>query len=434
MDRVVQGMRSIRGEIEVPGDKSISHRAVMLASIAQGTSTVRGLSAARDVRRTVEAMRTAGVSVEERGGATVIEGKGITGFERLKPFRPLEIDCGNSGTTARLLAGLFGGARFPVRLTGDESLMKRPMDRIAEPLAEIGVHISSEAGHLPVEITGGAPGPFEYTVPIPSAQVKTAFMLAALFIAGGSVITEPVETRDHTERMLVLMDADIRVRTTLQGRSILIHGRRELSPLDMRVPGDVSSAVFFIACALVSRSSELLIKNVLLNPTRAHVIEVFRRMGGDIKVEMVEEFPEPCGHVRVRSSSLSGTKVGGVEIPLLIDEIPALAAAACFAKGETLIQGASELRVKESDRIAGLASMVREFGGRVTELDDGLVISGRTRLSPARVESFADHRLAMAASILGMNVRGKTVIKGAECADISFPGYFELLDSLAADR
>jgi 3-phosphoshikimate 1-carboxyvinyltransferase len=434
MDRIVEGRRSIRGEIEVPGDKSISHRAVMLASIAQGTSRISWLSAARDVKCTVEAMRTAGVSVEQRGGTTVIEGKGITGFERLRPSRLLEIDCGNSGTTARLLAGLFGGAGFQVRLTGDESLMKRPMDRIAQPLAEIGVRITTEAGHLPVEISGGAPAPFEYTVPIPSAQVKTAFMLAALFIAGSSVITEPVETRDHTERMLVLMDADIRVRTTLQGKSIIIHGRRELSPLDMRVPGDVSSAVFFIACTLVSRSSELLIKNVLLNPTRAHVIEVFRRMGGDIQVEMAEEFPEPSGHVHVRSSSLRGTEVGGIEIPLLIDEIPALAAAACFAKGKTHIRGASELRVKESDRIAGVANMVRKFGGRVTELDDGLVISGGRRPSPAQVESFGDHRLAMAASILGMNVSGKTVIKGAECVDISFPGYFEMLDSLAADR
>jgi 3-phosphoshikimate 1-carboxyvinyltransferase len=308
------------------------------------------------------------------------------------------------------------------------------MGRVVDPLEKIGVRLTSNNGYLPVEILGGAPAPFDYTLPVASAQVKTAFILAALFIAGSSLITETIQTRDHTERMLVLMDGDIRTRTTLQGKSIIITGRRELSPLNLRVPGDISSAVFFIAAALVSPFSDVMIRNVLLNPTRSHIIEVFRRMGGDIQVEGMDEFPEPCGHIRVRSSSLRGTSVGGVEIPFLIDEIPALAAAACFARGKTEIRGASELRVKESDRIAGVADMVRRFGGKVEELEDGLVVDGSMRPDQAEIESFGDHRLAMAASIIAMNAQGKTVIKGAQCVDISFPGYFDLLDRLTVVR
>jgi 3-phosphoshikimate 1-carboxyvinyltransferase len=434
MDRIIEGKRSIRGEITVPGDKSISHRAVIFASIAQGTSTIGGLSSSRDVRSTIQAMLKVGVSIDQREENTVVEGKGITGFEQLRAAEPIEIDCENSGTTARLLTGLFGGAGIPARLIGDESLMKRPMGRVVDPLGRIGGRLTSHNGYLPVEILGGAPAPFDYTLPVASAQVKTAFILAALFIAGSSVITETMQTRDHTERMLVLMDGDIRTRTTLQGKSIIITGRRELSPLSLRVPGDISSAVFFIAAALVSPSSDIMIRNVLLNPTRSHIIEVFQRMGGDIQVERVDEFPEPCGHIRVRSSNLRGTRVGGVEIPIMIDEIPALAAAACFAKGETVIQGASELRVKESDRIAGVVDMVRRFGGRVEELEDGLVISKKMKPTGIEIESFGDHRLAMAASIIALNARGRTTIKGTECVDISFPEYFDLLDAITTVR
>jgi 3-phosphoshikimate 1-carboxyvinyltransferase len=432
MDREIEGGKPLRGRLVVPGDKSISHRAVLLGSIAQGVSSIGALSSAVDVKRTVSAMQTAGIPIREEGGKTVIEGKGITGFERMRRSEPLVIDCGNSGTTARLCAGLFGGAGFPARLSGDSSLMKRPMNRVVEPLSGIGVRITSRDGYLPVEIQGGHPAPFDYTVPVASAQVKTAFLLAALFIAGSSTVTEPVQTRDHTERMLVLMDADVRMRSTLQGNSIMVNGRRELSPLLIDVPGDISSAVFFIAAALVSRSSELVIRNVLLNPTRSLIIELFRRMGGDIRVEAAGDFPEPYGHVHVRSSSLRGVSVGGIEIPLLIDEIPALAAAACFAKGKTVIRGAAELRVKESDRIAGVADMIRRFGGKVEELDDGLVITGGARLAGARIACFGDHRLAMAAAAMGVNIRGTTVIEGAESVDISFPGFFDLLDAVTA--
>jgi 3-phosphoshikimate 1-carboxyvinyltransferase len=271
LDRIIDHKKSIKGTIEIPGDKSISHRAVILGSIAQGTSTISGLARSSDVQSTIQAMLKAGISIYEKNRKMVIDGKGITGFENRKKATPIDIDCGNSGTTARLLIGLFSGAGFPARFIGDASLMKRPMDRVVDPISKIGVQIISNKGYLPVEIQGGTPAPFEYTVPVASAQVKTACLLAALFIRSSSIVTEISETRDHTERMLVLMDADIKTRNTLQGKSIIISGRRELTPLDIAIPGDISSAVFFIAAALVSPSSEILLKNVLLNPTRAHM-------------------------------------------------------------------------------------------------------------------------------------------------------------------
>lgn len=431
MDKVLEGRKAVRGTVRVPGDKSISHRAVILGAVARGTSTIRGLSTSMDVESTIGAMRKIGVTIRSRGDEMLIEGHSITGFELNRKNAPFDIDCGNSGTTARLLAGLLGGAGLQTRLTGDSSLMKRPMNRVVKPLDEIGARISTNNGYLPIEIHQGGLGSFNYRIPVASAQVKTALILASLFIQGTSVITEPVETRDHTERMLVLMDADIKKRNTLQGENIIISGRKELTPLNLIVPGDISSAVFFIASALVTPSSELLIRNVLLNRTRAHILEVFKRMGGDIEIEFIDEYPEPRGNVRVKSSDLKGIEVGGMEIPLLIDEIPALASAAVFAGGKTIVRGASELRVKESDRIKSIVEMVRKFGGEIEELDDGFVIKGRSRLSPAEINSYHDHRMAMAAAIIALNVRGRTVIKDSGCVDISFPGFFNVLDRAA---
>ena len=431
MDKFIEGKRSIKGCIEVPGDKSISHRAVILGGIAHGINNIAGLSTSQDVKSTIEAMRKIGIPIYEKYGKTVIEGNGVTGFEQKKKHAPVELYCRNSGTTARLLTGLLSGACFPARLTGDSSLMKRPMNRVVEPLGEIGARVTSNDGYLPVDISEGTLVPFEYRVPVASAQVKTALIFAALFIGGTSIVTESKETRDHTERMLVLMDGDIKNKHLIQGKSIIISGRKELTPLDITIPGDISSAVFFIASALVSPSSEIILQNVLLNRTRAHILEVFKRMGGDIKVELRRDFPEPLGNIRVKSSCLKGTTVGGVEIPLIIDEIPALASAACFAKGDTVVRGASELRVKESDRIKGIVDMVRGFGGKIEELEDGFIISGKKHPVPAQIESQGDHRLAMAASIIALNVKGKTTIKNAHCVDISFPGYFDVLESVS---
>jgi 3-phosphoshikimate 1-carboxyvinyltransferase len=428
MVRDVEGRKKISGAVTVPGDKSISHRAVMLASIANGTSTITGLSQAQDVRSTIEAIRTLGVPVHDKNGKVLIEGRGIHGFEKQNRSAPLRIDCGNSGTTARLLMGLLCGAGVPARLTGDQSLSRRPMDRVVCPLREIGAQISADNGHLPVEIRSGRLVPFEYKVPVASAQVKSAFILAALFIQGRSVITEFSDTRDHTERMLVLMNGDLKKRSFVHEKQIVVSGRRELTPIDITVPGDVSSAVFFIALALTLPGSEIAVQNVLLNHTRAHVLDVFARMGGNIEVNVDEELPEPMGTVRVKCSRLHGTTIGGVEIPLIIDEIPAIAAAACFARGETVVRGASELRLKESDRIRSIVDMVRAFGGNIVEREDGFLITGNKKLSAARVPSSCDHRIAMAASVIAANIRGRSQIEDAECVGVSYPGYFEILE------
>jgi 3-phosphoshikimate 1-carboxyvinyltransferase len=424
----VEGRKKILGSVIVPGDKSISHRAVMLASIASGMSTISGISRAQDVRSTIDAIRTLEVPVHDKDGKVMIEGRGLNGFEKQRRSAPLPIDCGNSGTTARLLMGLLSGAGVSARLTGDQSLSMRPMDRVVAPLREIGAKISAESGHLPVEIQPGRLVPFEYKVPVASAQVKSAFILAALFIQGRSVITEFSDTRDHTERMLVLMNGDIRKRSFVHEKQIIVSGRRELTPLDITIPGDVSSAVFFIALALTLPGSEIIVKNVLLNHTRAHVLELFERMGGNIEVKVDDELPEPMGSVRVRSSRLNGTTVSGVEIPLVIDEIPAIAAVACFAKGETLIRGASELRMKESDRIRSIVDMVRAFGGAIIEREDGFLITGGKKLSAARVPTSGDHRIAMAASVIAANVMGSSQIEDAECVNVSYPGYFDALE------
>lgn len=436
MDAVVSGRRSLKGEITVPGDKSISHRAVILGSIAAGTSRIRGLSSARDVQSSVSAMKTLGIGIAFDAGGAVVEGRGIEGFQHLGRRGPFAIDCGNSGTTARLLAGVLSGAGIRAVLTGDPSLSRRPMKRVVEPLVAFGARIGSRDGLLPVETLGGKLEPFDYLIPVSSAQLKSALLCAALFVDGVSVIAERERTRDHTERMLRLMGGAIEEEDyhTATGRVVRVTGRRELSPIDYAVPGDISSAVFFVAAALVSPFSELVVRNVLLNPTRARILDLLREMGGDIEVTAREGSPEPAGDVVVRGSALKGAKVGGKDIPLLIDEIPALAAAAFFAEGETVVRDAGELRMKESDRIRGIVEMVRGFGGEIEELPDGFVIRGRGPLAaprPAVIESYGDHRLAMAASILAINAEGRSIIRDAQCVDISFPGFFELLAKTA---
>jgi len=419
--------------ISVPGDKSVSHRAVILSGLARGTSTIQGLSRARDVRTTVEAMDRLGVQIQSDGNKTVIQGIGIDGFKNLGNGR-IEIDCGNSGTTARLLMGVLAGARVKAVLQGDESLSVRPMNRVVRPLTLAGAMISSNDGRLPVEIAGGKIQAFEYIVPVPSAQVKSALLLAGLFADGLCVVVEPIETRDHTERLLLFMDADIRIKNTTRGKEIYITGKKELSPIELAVPGDISSAIFFVVAALILPGSDVRIQNVLLNRTRSHIIELLRMMGGRIDVHIEREYPEPVGLVRARYSKLHGITVSGTNIPLIIDEIPALAVVACHADGKTEVCGASELRVKESDRIRGIVELVRSFGGDVQERDDGFVVTGGGFYTPGSVRSFGDHRIAMAAGIFALSVKGKTVIDNDGCIDISYPGFFEDLKTLTGTR
>jgi 3-phosphoshikimate 1-carboxyvinyltransferase len=434
MDSVVEGRARLHGTLNVPGDKSISHRAVMLGCLASGESRIRGLSPGLDVGSTIEAFRCMGLSLDRTASEMRIAGTGIRGFMELKRPEDLEIDCGNSGTTARLLIGLLSGAGRRAVLRGDSSLSCRPMMRVVSPLNEHGADIKTSEGHLPVELGGGRLLPLNYHVPVPSAQVKSALMLAALFLDGRSRIIETAHTRDHTERMLLHMDGKITLRQLPSGREIAITGLRELTPLDLTVPGDLSSAVFFIAAALVTPGSLLTLRNVLLNPTRAHILEVFRRMGGRIETELKTEFPEPAGDVRVRFSKLSGIRVGAGEVPLIIDEIPALAACALFARGDTVVSGAGELRIKESDRIRGIARMIRAFGGHIEESEEGFTVGGRVPTSAAEVDPAGDHRIAMAASVIALATKGRSIIRDSRCVDISFPGFFGLLGECAGKQ
>jgi 3-phosphoshikimate 1-carboxyvinyltransferase len=431
VDREVEGKRSVNGEIRVPGDKSISHRALMLSSIADGESSIRGLSTAGDVVSTFDALRRIGVDIEKAGADVKIRGKGIAGFERKRKDAPVEVDCGNSGTTARLLAGLLAGAQIRARLVGDSSLSKRPMMRVIDPLTRFGARVEHRGGCLPIMLLGGRLKELRYTVPVPSAQVKTALILASIFVDGTSQVEEPVITRDHTELMLRAMGAEVEQTPRESGKSVTVRGRMPLTPLDLELPGDISSAIFFIVSALISPGSHLIVRNVGLNPTRTYILELLKKMGADVEIELNETIPEPCGTVIARGSQLRGIEVGGGEIPLIIDEIPALACAALFAEGKTAVRDAGELRIKESDRIKAVVDMLRCFGGEAEERDDGFVVRGPARIKNAAVESSKDHRIAMAATILALNAEGRSVVRNADCVSVSFPDFFELVEKCA---
>ncbi|MBN2324202.1 MAG: 3-phosphoshikimate 1-carboxyvinyltransferase [Spirochaetes bacterium] len=428
MDREVSGVRRVEGEIRVGGDKSISHRALVLSSMADGQSVVRGLSAARDVASTLQSLGRLGVELECGGTTVRVLGKGIAGLKLPDTGEPVVLDCGNSGTTARLMTGLLAGAGVRARLVGDRSLLSRPMKRVIDPLCRFGARIEHREGRLPLVIQKGSLQAIRYTVPVPSAQVKTALILASMFVGGKSEIEETIITRDHTERLLAAMHAAFRSEPHENGARITVWGRKDPHPLDMEVPGDISSAVFFIALALIVPGSRLVVRNVGLNPTRARILSVFKRMGGEVDTNVEAGGPEPYGTVRVRGSSLVGTEVSGREIPLVIDEIPALACAALFASGETVIRDARELRVKESDRIEAVCDMVRRFGGEVEEREDGFTVRGGAPINNALIESGGDHRIAMAASVLACAAPGTSTIRGAECVSVSCPEFFDLLE------
>jgi len=431
LDREVEGKRSLRGEIRVPGDKSISHRALMLASLADGESVLSGLSTSRDVGSTFGALQSIGVEMERKGDRVRVRGEGISGFELKKKDPAVEVDCGNSGTTARLLTGLLAGARIRARLFGDSSLSKRPMMRVIEPFSRLGARIEHNDGRLPILLSGGKLGEIRYTVPVPSAQVKTALLLASMFVEGTSMVDETVLTRDHTERMFSSMKAAL-VQTPLRrGKRMTVTGRMTLHPLNLMIPGDISTAVFYIVAALITPGSRLTVRDVGLNPTRSYIFEVLKRMGARIEIEHTETDPEPCGTIVAESSSLRSVAVGGEEIPLLIDELPALACAALFAEGETTVRDAGELRLKESDRIQAVVDMVRSFGGAAEGRDDGFSVWGPSDINSTAVKSCGDHRIAMAASVLALAAQGKSLVKGADCVAVSCPEFFDLLEKIA---
>ncbi len=422
----------VHGTIHVPGDKSISHRVVMLSAISSGISTVRGFLASDDCINSLAAIEALGCHVTRSGSELSIKG---VGSELAEPHKRL--DLGNSGTGMRLIAGLLAGQNFSCELTGDKSLRSRPMDRIQVPLERMGakVELLGKNNSAPIRITGSALKGIEYSLPMASAQVKSCILLASLFASGRTLVVEPKPTRDHTERMLGLLGLPV----TIDGLSIEIEGQgSEGLSLDARswdVPGDFSSAAYWITLAAATEGAELTVDRVGLNPRRTALLNVLRRMGADIETSSADELHwEPVGSVDVRGKRLQGTEVGGDEIPNLIDELPLVAVAGALADGKTVIRDAAELRVKESDRIRSTATNLSAMGVAVEELSDGLVVTGGPGIKGGvELDSFGDHRVAMSMAILGMRAEEPISIIDGDCAGSSYPGFWDDVQRMTSD-
>jgi len=418
---------SLRGEIAVPGDKSVSHRSIMLGAIARGITRVTGFLRGEDNMATMRAFRLMGIPIDDDGETVTITGKGAHGLSEPSDV----IDCGNSGTTIRLITGLLASQPFFSVVTGDQYLRKRPMKRIVEPLTLMGGRICgrSNGSLAPLAINGGGLKSISYNSPVSSAQVKSALMLAALYADGVSVITEPAPSRDHSERMFRLFGAKVQTSANM----VSVEGGGELLGADISVPGDISSAAFFIVAALITPGSELLIRNVGVNPTRTGVIEILRLMGGNIELlDERDSSGEPVADILVKASDLKGVYVSGDLIPRAIDEFPAICIAAALADGVTSIRDARELRVKETDRISAMASNLRALGIDLDEVEDGMDIKGAERFSGGSVGSFGDHRIAMSISIAALASSGGIKVNDIECVSTSFPDFFQLLAKTAA--
>jgi len=421
----VEPATALRGHIAVPGDKSISHRAVLLGAIGDGETTVRGFGRSGDTEATIAAVRALGVTVHEDDVDSLrIEGVGLRGLR--EPDRPL--DCGNSGTTLRLLPGILAGQDRRFELTGDESLRRRPVDRIAEPLSQMGARVESEDGKPPLVIQGGELRGIRYEPPVASAQVKSCVLLAGLYAQGRTTVVEPLPTRDHTELML----AAAGVKVTTQQRRVSVGPAEQIRLGEVVVPGDFSAAAPFVVAATLLPGSELTIHDVGLNPRRIGLLEVLARMGARITIfHRHRSGGEPVGDLEVRSAELTATAVTASEVPLLVDELPLFALAGACARGESTVWGAEELRVKETDRIEGVTNSLRALGVRVTPRDDGFWVRGvPTRPKGGRMASHGDHRIAMLGAVAGLVSRNGVDVEDAEAVAVSFPGFFELLDSV----
>jgi 3-phosphoshikimate 1-carboxyvinyltransferase len=428
VERVVCPARRFGGTVRVPGDKSISHRALFLGALATGRTTIRGLAPGGDCQSTRACLSALGVAIGEsrdpHGTVWHVEGRGLGGL--VPPPAPL--DAGNSGTTARFLMGVLAGQRFTATLTGDASLSRRPMERVAEPLRLMGARIDTTGGCLPVTVAGGPLHAIAYEMPISSAQVKSALLLAGLHADGVTVVTEPQQTRDHTERALATFGAGISV----EALRVSVAGRQPLAAADITVPGDPSSAAFWAAAAAGIQGGSVVIDGVSANPSRTSFLRVLERMGARVGVRL-DALPgaEPQGVVTVRHESLQAVEIRPFEVPGLIDELPALAALATHGGGLS-VTGAAELRVKESDRIAALVAGLRALGADVEEFSDGFRVSGTRRLAGGVADAAGDHRLVMAFAVAALGARGDSLIRGAESVAISYPGFFETLERLCA--
>jgi 3-phosphoshikimate 1-carboxyvinyltransferase len=419
--------RAVNGPVQLPGDKSISHRYAMLAALANGTSCLDRFSPAADCRSTLECLKRLDVDVEEAGAAVTIKGAGLRGLRHSRR----DLDAGNSGTTMRLLTGILAGQSFESTITGDDSLRRRPMSRVIDPLSQMGAEIRAKAGGLaPLQIHGKKLRGIDYTLPVPSAQVKSSVLLAGLFADGTTSITEPVRTRDHTE--LALEEFGVHVEHS--GRTRSVKGGVELRPRNLTVPGDLSSGVFFIAAALILPESNIVLHDVGLNPTRTAVLDLLAGWGASISfVSLREAAGELVGDVAVRHSQLDGGEIAGESVAQLIDELPMLAALGPYTERGVEIRDARELRIKESDRIAAVAENLRRMDAQVEERLDGLRVEGRSagRLRGAEIDPHGDHRIAMAFSIAALGAEGASTIRDAECAAVSFPDFYDSLERIA---
>lgn len=419
----VRKLKSFPAEISVPGDKSISHRAAMFAGMANGTTIIEGFLPSEDCLCSVKAMEAMGAIVEP---LEELEGVGLvklaitgTGPKLKAPSGP--IDCGNSGTTIRLLSGILAGQDFTTEMFGDASLSKRPMKRVADPLRLMGAKVEGQGDKIcaPLKVTGGNLSAIEYTLPMASAQVKSAILLAGMFAPGKTTVIEPVATRNHTERIM----SHFGVKWLRDGQAVSVYGGQVPRATDIIVPGDISSAAFWLVAAAASPGQQITLKNVGLNATRTGILSVLLRMGAEITSYESSSEGEPRGNIVVKGGELNGTVIGGAEIPNVIDELPILAVAAALARGNTLIKDAQELRVKETDRIAAVAENLRRMGVEVIEYPDGMEIVGGSKLKGATISTYHDHRIAMAFAIAGLFAEGDTVIEGSECIGTSYPGF-----------
>lgn len=414
----------IQGKIKVPGDKSISHRAVMLASIAKGKSTIEGFLPGEDCLSTVECCRGLGVEIRREGTSLEVDGKGLDGLREPENL----LDAGNSGTTMRLLSGILAGQPFLSVITGDGSLRKRPMARIANPLRQMGAKIDGRAdGKLaPLIIRGGSLTAIDYTLPVPSAQVKSAVLLAGLYASGETIVREEFLSRDHTERMLQFFGGNLERRAG----SVILR-KSELFGQPVKVPGDISSAAFFMAAAAAMPGAHLIIEDVGLNPTRTGIIDVLREMGASIQIDnLYSSGGEDIGRVIIEGRKLRGITITKEIMPRLIDEVPVIAAIAALAEGTMRITGAEELKVKESNRIAAMVTELNKLGIQAEELEDGMEITGSGKISGGFVESYGDHRIAMAMAICGLFAEEPVKIQNSECIAVSFPGFEKTLAAI----
>jgi len=415
---------SINGEITLPGDKSISHRAVILGSLASGVTNVEGFLKSEDTFSTISAMQLMGTDITWQGEILKIKGSGLHGLKEPKDI----IDAGNSGTTARLLIGLLSAQNFPSSITGDKYLQKRPMGRVINPLRTMGAKIQAkDDSKLPLSIQGARLTGISYKMPVASAQVKSSILLAGLFAQGQTEVIELVPTRDHTEKMMQYLGIDLQA----AGNSIKISKSDGFKAADILIPSDFSTAAFFIVAALINPNSQILIKNVGINPYRIGAMEILLSMGGDIELINKRELNgEPVADIVAKSSSLRGINISGEMIPKAIDELPAIAVAACFADGTTKITDAGELRVKETDRIKSTVSELKKLGADIEELSDGMKIEGRERLTGSECTSWGDHRIAMSVAIAATRANGQTTIEDSNAAAVSYPQFFETLKSI----